>query len=218
MKKLVVAALAAALVAPAAVEAQKNKPGSQTITLAASKSTVVFRSTSVLTGKLTGGDVGNQQVILEEDGFPFNRFVQISTTRTDAAGNFSFTVKPGVNARYRVETTGRGRVRSAEVPVNVRIKVTRAVSDATPTRNERVKFAGLAAPAHDGALVTLQRRGLDGLWRNITSRRLLDAGTERSRYAMRVRIRRSGTFRLRVTAPDQDHLNGYSRRIRLRVG
>jgi hypothetical protein len=80
-----------------------------------------------------------------------------------------------------------------------------------------VRFHGTAAPAHDGAPVRIQRRRADGSWRTVARTTLRDAGTDVSRYSRRVRVRRSGTYRVRALAHDSDHLRGTSRRRRLTV-
>jgi hypothetical protein len=46
---------------------------------------------------------------------------------------------------------------------------------------------------------------------------LLTAGTDASRYSKRVRVRRTGTYRVRVRSGDTDHLNGTSRTRKLTV-
>jgi len=73
------------------------------------------------------------------------------------------------------------------------------------------------APAHDGAAVRIQRRRANGTWVTVAQTTLTDAGTDVSRYAKRVRVRRTGTYRVRVLSGDTDHLTGTSRKRKLTV-
>jgi hypothetical protein len=89
-------------------------------------------------------------------------------------------------------------------------EVTLRVSDSTPAAGTRVRFSGVVRPARDGALVLIQRRVRPGTFRTVARARLKDAGTARSTYAVRVRIRRDGVFRARVSG-NADHAAGLSR-------
>jgi hypothetical protein len=98
-----------------------------------------------------------------------------------------------------------------DVPVRLRVRI--HVSDHTPSKRQRVRFSGTAGPAHDGAPVRVQRRRANGSWRTVAR----DAGTEVSRYSRRVRIYRTGTYRVRVLSGDTDHLRGTSHKRKLRI-
>jgi hypothetical protein len=99
--------------------------------------------------------------------------------------------------------------------VAVRIRVTRRVSDRTPRVGTRVRFAGTACPEHDGQLAYIQRRTSTGAYRTVARTTLRDTGGVCSKYARKIRVRRDGTYRVRVRSNDQDHITGTSRRIRL---
>ncbi|HET9025209.1 MAG TPA: hypothetical protein VFN64_11590, partial [Burkholderiaceae bacterium] len=100
--------------------------------------------------------------------------------------------------------------------VRVRLRVSFKVSDSTPKKGARVRFSGTVAPAHDGKPVLIQKKTSKG-YVTVTRTTLLDNGTDTSKYSKRVRIRRSGTYRVVVQSLDQEHDNGTSRSRTLRV-
>lgn len=204
-------ALAATGVAAGSVSAAK--PGSGELTIAASKAQVTYSKTAIIAGQLKRAPAAAQQVTLEQDPFPFNKFDAVGNATTDAAGNYSFTVKPTVSTRYRVVAAAKPKLTSAEAQVNVAIMVTRRVGDKTPARGQRVRFSGSAAPALAGRPVAIERRAADRSWKAVATT-VLDA---QSKYRKRVKIRRTGYYRARVAGTDAGLLTGHSRRIRLRV-
>ena len=103
--------------------------------------------------------------------------------------------------------------------VLVRPKVGLRLSDLHPARGARVRFRGSVLPAHDGQAVQIQRRTASG-WKTIASPVLVTAtplnGVARSKYAQRIRIRRSSTYRT-VLPAHGDHARGKSGRRRAQV-
>jgi hypothetical protein len=217
-----VAALAALAAAPAVAPGQGNKPkpGTPSLTLAAKPTTLVFGSASTLTGRLSGTQTDRGQVIrLEADTTrPYGDAYTDTGVRATTAqnGNFSFTVKPALNTQYRVVAQSSPPVTGGARLVSVRPRVGLLVSDLTPRRGARVRFSGSVAPAHDGAIALIQRRGSTGRFVTIARATLQDAGDARSRYSKRVRITRDGEYRVKLPG-DADHVNGFSRRRTLDV-
>jgi hypothetical protein len=72
------------------------------------------------------------------------------------------------------------------------------------------------APGHNGLRVLTQWLGPRGRWHTIKRTRLRAAGGGVSFYSVRVRIARSGRYRVLVD-PDAGHAAGVSRMIRIRV-
>jgi hypothetical protein len=210
---LLLVATATLLVPAAAVQAAKPAPA--TLTLGASPTTVTFGKPTTLSGKLTGGKaVAGQTIQVQADTAPFEgKYANVATATTDAAGNWTATNAPTALTRYRAKA---GNTTSPTADVAVRLRVGIGVSDRTPKRGSRVRFSGRVAPAHDGAQVRIQRRTATG-WTTVARTTLADAGTEVSKYSKRVRVRRSGTYRVRVLSGDTDHLAGTSPRRRLTV-
>lgn len=236
MKNFVkVAAIAAtALAASAGPSLADHKPGhapptgSAELSLAAERPTVRYNPTLVppggrvtLTGRVKQPATG-QVVTLLQNPAPFadNQFDPAGReTTVDAQGNFRFdNVVVPVNTQFAAQTGSPAAV-SPIALVNVRPRVSFRVSDRTPSRRERVRFSGQIWPEHDGALVEIQRRGSDGDFRTVKRTAARDAlGMSFSTYRTRVRIRRTGVYRVVVTPGDDDHVTGISRKRKLRVG
>jgi hypothetical protein len=215
----VLVALAGALALPAVVAAQgQNNQGK--ISIATSAEKVRFGGTATLSGKLTGKKpTAAQTVAVESLAPPYTgAYATVTTVVSDADGNWSAVVTPAATARWRATAQTTPPRTSDEVTVGVKLKVTRRVSDSTPDAGERVRFRGRVRPAHDGATAKIQRLQADGTWTLVATTTLKDAGDVRSRYAKRVKVGADGTYRVRVPAPDADHLLGTSRRKTLDVG
>jgi hypothetical protein len=217
MRRILPLAAVAALLAPAAVNAKAPNPPK--LTISAAPSPVRFGNATTLSGKLTGGkNAAGKQVTVQADAWPFEgTYVDVGTALTDANGDWHASNAPAELTRYRAQATTAPPATSPTVDVNVRLRVRVHVSDRTPDKGERVRFHGTVAPAHDGAPVRIQRRRADGTWRTVRRTTLRDTGTDVSRYSRRVRVRRSGTYRVRALPHDADHLRGTSRKRHLTV-
>ena len=174
-----------------------------------------------LSGRITGQGAGGQVVVLEQNPAPIEdgRFEKANREVTsDAQGNFRFAnVVTPVNTQYRARVAPN--TLSAVAPVGVRLRVSVGVSDRTPSRGERVRFRGRVYPEHDIKVVAIQRRGSDGRFRTVKRTLTRDVvGQTYSSYRTRVRIRRTGVYRVIVKPADTDHARGYSRKRTLRVG
>jgi hypothetical protein len=211
---------ATALLAPAAVQAAKPPKPVAKLTIAAAPSPVTFGKATTLSGKLTGGkSAGGQPVVVQADTAPFEgTYTDVATATTDANGDWSATNAPAALTRYRAQAKTAPPTTSDTVDVNVRLRVGIHVSDRTPARGQRVRFSGTVAPAHDGATARIQRRRPDGSWHTVARTTLADAGDAVSRYSKRVKLTRTGTYRVRVASGDGDHMRGTSGTRRLRVG
>jgi hypothetical protein len=179
---------------------------------------------ATLSGRLMGADNAARVIVLEQNPAPLadNVFEPTSyETTTDAKGDFRFTgVVTAVNSQFRARTKGGGpQTTSTPADVKVRPQVSRRVSDATPSSGERVRFrgphlAGTRRPAGQhpapgqrwqvphGQAHHRSRRGGPGL---------LPLQRPRPRP-------HDGVYRVVVRPTDGDHLNGYSRARKLRVG
>ena len=197
-------------------------PGGNAVTIAAAPSTVTFGRPTTISGQVTGPDNAGVEVELESNPAPFTAGFKNAGVKatTNAAGNYTMAVTPTVNTRYRVTAKTRPRVTSPETLVNVRVRVGLRLSDSTPRAGQRVRFFGAVTPAHDGKIVRIQRRTSAG-WRTVARATLVTGttvnGVARSKYSKRIRIRRSGTYRARMTPGDGDHVRGTSPRRRARV-
>ena len=219
MRRNMVLVVLAFLVMPTGVLAQQGG-GQGKISIAAGAEKVRFGGTVTLSGKLTGKKpTAGQTVAVESLAPPYTgAYATATTVISDADGNWSAVVTPAATARWRATAQTTPPRTSDEVTVGVKLRVTRRVSDSTPDAGERVRFRGRVRPAHDGATAKIQRLLPDGTWTLVAATTLKDAGDERSRYAKRVKVDQDATYRVRVPAPDADHLLGTSRRKTLDVG
>jgi hypothetical protein len=187
---------------------------------------VVFGSSTVLSGRLSGGTTGGVTVRLEaDDTRPYGDAYKAATTPTGApitatsegSGRFAFTLRPQRNTQYRAIAQASPPVTSAPRLVLVRPLVGLIVSDRTPRAGALVRFRGTVRPPHDGRTVLIQRRSSTGRFTTVARTTLRDAGTVFSSYSRRVRINRDGTYRVKM-AGDADHVNGFSRLIAIDAG
>jgi len=217
MKRIV---LLASIVVPAfvalAAPAASAPPANQNLTIAAKPTTITFGQATTISGKVKAPK-DPIVVTLQQNPYPFtDGFATAATTLSANNGNYAFSgVRPALNTRYRV-TSLVPPENSSEVEVLVRIKVVLRVSDRTPSAGQRVRFYGTAAPQHDGRTVRIQRQTSTGAWKTVARTPLRDAGTERSKFSTRMRVRRDGVYRARVFH-DADHATGTSGRKSLAV-
>ena len=195
-------------------------PQANALTLAASPAIIRFGRASVLSGQLTGPKNGAVRVELQSNPHPFTAGFKNTgaVATTDAAGKFAFTVKPRRHTRYQAVAKASPPVTSPAVEVKVRYLVAFKANDYTARRGQRIKFSGYVKPAHNGRVVRLQRRISKGVFRTIARARLRRSTIAgRSTYVRRLRVSRTGVYRVRVTG-HADHATGTSRKRRVRVG
>ena len=215
--------LAIALVAavPAVAVAQKpNKAPKPTtvpgpVSIGTSLNPSVFSTPVALTGRVDKAGAG-VKVTLEGQILPSTTFATIATAQTVEGGKYRFSHRPPRNTHYRVKASMSPPVTSGHLLVRVRMLVGSRVSDSTPARGSRVRFSGIVRPSHDGRLAYVQRMSSTGGWVTVarTTLRALDSQT--SRYSRSVRIRRSGSYRVRVLG-HSDHAMGIGRTRTLNV-
>ena len=210
-----IAALVAAMAIVAPVAAQKP-PKAGSVTLNTSAALVTFSNPVTLTGKVKGAKAG-VVVTLERRATNAATFVAAGTATTQGNGDFSFTQRPRKSTVYRASAATAPPATSGEVTTAVAPLVGLRVGDSTPRKGQRVRFRGTVRPQHDGMRVAIQRKRRDGTWNTVATPRLRDAGSAYSRYAKRLRIRRTGTYRT-VIAAHADHAQGVSRERTLTVG
>lgn len=215
------AAAAAALtlaVVPSAAPGQGQKPPKNdapelTLETRPPTTTAVFGVDVTLTGRVKGTATDRDVLVrLEADEtFPYGDAYAATglTARTSPSGDYTFVVKPSRNTQYRTVSESNPPLTSPGRLILVSPRVTLGLSDATPRRGQRVRFAGTVTPAHDGRRVQIQRRTSTGRFVTIARPRLRDAGTTRSRYVRRIRIRRDGVYRVRI-AGHGDHAEAFS--------
>jgi hypothetical protein len=214
MKRIVLlTAILVPVFAGLASQAASAPPSKADLTIAAKPLTITFGQATTISGKVKGPLKDPVPVTLQQNPYPFTdgSFEDSATTLTAGNGDYAFSgVRPARNTRYRTTALVPPQT-SAEVEVQVRIRVALHLSDRTPRAGQRVRFYGTAAPAHDGRTLRIQRQTQTGTWKTVARTGLRDAGDERSKFSRRVRVGRDGVYRARVYH-DADHATGTSGR------
>ena len=224
--KYVVSGLLVALAVVPAAAAQNpnsNKPpgAATTISLDAKPTPVVFGAATSLSGRVSGGKSAGVVVRLEQDdtrpyGDSYKPLAGVTAT-TAKNGMYAFAIKPLLNTQYRAIAHSSPPLTSGAKLVLVRTLVGIRVSDRTPRRGSLVRFSGSVFPAHDGRVVSIQKRSSSGRFTTVARKALADAGTAKSTYSRRVRVNSDGVYRVKLPS-DGDHTNGFSRLLTLNVG
>lgn len=191
------------------------------VTLAATPPTVAPGGLTTLSGQLTGTNNANRQVQLQSSAFPYTTgFATVgNTVLTDAAGNFTFNALPvGVTTQFRVLMPNRPEIVSPIVIVGAAVQVRTFTRTVDRDRGAKtVRFSGYVTPATDGARVNIQKlRG--GVWTTVAHTRAKRKSSERSRFKTRVRIHRSGDFRVLAESVRPELVAGAGRTVSVKVG
>jgi len=218
-RSLLVVGAVSALLVPAAL-ALAAPPGSTPVRVGveARPSIVTWGTAGGIGGHVSGPRTpAGTAVVLEADTVPFDGFLPSATSAIDASGDYGFRVSPTANTRYRVTVRTAPPAQSAEVLMYVRMRVSLRVSDASPTRGQRVRFYGSVTPAHVGLVVRIQKRNADGTFRNV-ARATLTAGSSASssRFTGAIPIFANGVYRVLAPSHD-DHVKALSALRVLRV-
>ncbi len=190
--------------------------GKNAVSITSIPHTITWGRTATIAGSVTGPKKANDLVTLLYSPYPYTAAFKPTgeTTTTSTAGAYTFTVRPGVNTRYKVLAATKVPVTSSATTVNVRVKVTIHVSTLHPFRGQRVRFFGTVTPVHNGRYARIQRRTSTGSWVTVTSTKLVAGGLVHgvlvSRYSSKITIRRSGTYRVWVNPRDGNHRTGTS--------
>jgi hypothetical protein len=173
---------------------------------------LIFSATSLLSGQgftvsgvLPGGvaDAG-RPVQLYERRAPFpGAYAIVSNGATGPSGEFVFTVTPVRKAYWAVVapvTPTRPREASSGFLVAVRRQVSIKTSTRRPRKGSLLRFSGFVSPGFPvgpGSVATLQRRNRQGGFTDVRAVLLKAAGTFSS-FRLRVRVGRSGVYRIVV--------------------
>lgn len=185
-------------------------PPPNSVTVAPNPATTVFGGTTVLSGQLTGPQNAGVTITLQQQPFPFTAaFQNVTTAPTDNAGNFSFTVTPIVNTHYQVQARTNPRVTSPVTTATVAYATSVHTKTKRIGKSKRVKFTGTVVPAHDGAVVLIEKLGHNGVFNKVAQTVLLHSTLPQSGYSRTIRIHKSGTFRVHVLG-DPSRADGFS--------
>jgi hypothetical protein len=189
------------------------------VTLAGNPNPVAPGASTTLAGQLTGTNNAGRDVVLQSNPFPYLQgFLNAGNAQvTDAAGNFSFPVlSVPVTTQFRVVLAQRPEVASPIVVLGAALQVlTRTKKVDRSRRSVVVQFRGSIVPQNDGGRVSIQKF-VDGAWVEKSHTRAKDAGGSKSRFKKRVRIYRSGQFRV-VAETEGRYVSGAGRAIAIKV-
>ena len=189
------------------------------VTLAANPPNVAPGGSTTLAGTLTGTNNANRDVVLQSNPFPYTQgFVNTGNPLvTDAAGNFSFAVlSVPVTTQFRVLMPQRPEVASPIVIVGAALQVTTSTKKVKRHRHSvSVRFRGDIRPAAAGVRVDIQKLR-NGVWTTIAHTRAQHESATRSSYSTRVRLFRSGQFRV-VAESSGALVSGAGRPIDIKV-
>ena len=156
------------------------------VTLTASAAKVISRHAVTLTGRIASGHA-NESVAIFAQRFASGSFAAVATVLTDAGGNWSLVVRPGIGTTYKAVWNGST---SSTATVGVRP----SVSLRTRPR-QRFSTHVLAGRSFAGRTVQLQRHLLSGRWLTIARARLNSSSTaifrpklKRGRWTLRAAI------------------------------
>lgn len=206
----------ATFITPAAGTGGNGGAGKNAVSISSIPHAITWGRTAQIAGSVTGPNKAGLTVGLMASPYPYTAGFKPTgaTTTTSNTGAYAFTVRPGAITRYEVTVASTPPLTSGAARVGVRVRVVVHVSTLRPFRGQLVKFYGRVTPAHNGRYALIQRRTSTGAWRTVASARLQSAGVVNgvavSKYARRIRIRYSGTYRVRVNPRDGNHWSGNS--------
>jgi hypothetical protein len=189
------------------------------LSLEAAPNRVIAGRAITLRGTLSGSRNTGRSIRLQANPFPFlTGFNPVGNVQlTDATGAFSFPVLAlPVTTQFQVYVARRPAIISPVIMVGAAVRVTTRVNRRRIVRGQSVRFSGRIFPARDGVLVAIQRRIRGGRWLTVKRATARRASRRYSRYARRVRIRRSGRFRVFVNSQGA-YVGNDGRSIRIRV-
>jgi hypothetical protein len=189
------------------------------LVLNATENPIRFNAFTTLTGQLTGTGNANQQVVLQSNPFPYSQgFASTGNALvTNPDGGFAFLLPPvTINTQYRVLMPEKPSVVSPIVSLGVKVRVLTKAKPGKVRKGRRVRFSGTVVPAADGAQVLVQKL-VNNVWTNVaeTVTRHLDGAS--SSYRRRVKVRKSGSYRILVNVTDGAHVPNIGRTIKIRV-
>ena len=181
-------------------------PTHSAVTIAAAANPITVGSSSTISGVVTGKHTGGVTVTLESKAAPYSgAFTKVGDATTDSTGHYTFNVTPTINTMYEAVAKAQPTATSSALTVKVHVLVTEHLSTTNPAKGHSVRFTGYVEPAYNGKFALIQRKTATG-WRTVARAQLVAttaAGTiSRSHYSKRVKMTKSGTFRVTFNPAD----------------
>ena len=178
------------------------------VSIGAKPNPVDWGSPVTISGRVQDNQTGTTVTLLRKT-VPATTFTGAGTTTVDKNGSYTFTVRPRRNTYYRAVSSLKPATQSQDLLVKVRPLIGFRVSDSTPRAGQRVRFSGTVRPRHNGRRVNIQRKS-GSRWITVARPTLRALNASTSRYSRRIRVRSSGTYRVRILG-HSDHAMGISR-------
>jgi hypothetical protein len=190
------------------------------VTLAATPGQVAPGGVTTLSGQLTGTNNANRQVELQSSAFPYTTgFATVgNTVLTDATGAFTFNgIAVPVTTQFRVLMPNRPEIASPIVIVGAAVQLRTYARKVERHRNSvSVRFSGYVTPSTHGARVNIQKLR-NGVWTTVAHTRAKPKSATRSRFKTRVRVYRSGAFRVLAESTRPELVAGAGRTVNIKV-
>ena len=174
----------------------------------------------MLSGQLIGTNGRGRQVLLQASAFPYTAgFANVGNPVVTSTRRRQLLVQqhrdPGQHAVPRVMPP-RPEITSPIVLVGAGVQVktdTKKVDQGR--RSKKIRFFGGITPAGDGAKVYVQKLR-NGVWTTIASSRAKHSSASRSKFELRVRIYKRGSFRVAADAATGQYSTGGGRTIEVK--
>ena len=191
-----------------------TRPIPLSLSIAALPNPVVFGAPLSVVGVLAGTGAAGRPVLLQARAFPFTTdFQNVGDPHlAPPTGAFQFTLLSlASNTQFRVVSGGAGpAVASPVVTENVALHVTmHAARHRLHGGSFDVRFSGRISPAEAGARVAVQRL-VGSQWRFVRGTNARAGGTTGSSYAVTIRRRHGGFYRVSVQPVEGGHVAGSS--------
>jgi thermitase len=184
------------------------------LTLSAKPSTIRYRNSTTLSGRLTTADgdpVVGRQVIIQKRPVGVKGFRKIGEVTTGLNGTYELSgVEPWKNsdfrARFRGDDVQNLRATGSKIQrVNVKVVVTQGTATSDLRFGKSRKIYGVVKPKHEGSVrVTIKRNG------DVLEKRKV-ALNDFSRYGFKYKPQRKGTYSFVAYYPgDNDHVGNRS--------
>jgi lipoprotein-anchoring transpeptidase ErfK/SrfK len=168
---------------------------------------VVYHGSAVISGTISVPNAVLSVLARRPSEPDFSEYSPRPSITAGPDGAFSFSVSPSVNTDYRLVFAGDDAHDAAATDVSLRVRP--RVTTSFPVSlwlGGSVVLRGAVAPAHPGAIVSIERR-VDGVWQPLTTATL---GSD-SRFALSWTPETFGFFRLRARLDaDTEHDAGLS--------
>jgi hypothetical protein len=193
------------------------------LSLSAAPNPVPYGSALTLGGILSGTGNAGRSVQIFQNPFPYTAgFTPVgSPIVTNAEGGFALALSPPLlTTQFRARLVADPSTQSEilTVPVAARVSTGVEIGRRRASGVRMVRFAGRVRPARVGAQYAIQRLSSKGdRWITVAGGITRTDQPDAARYAKRVRVRHSGTYRVFVQIQDGNLTSATGREVTIRL-